>query len=56
MRGGQLKRELGDEGLGAGRQGVEDGIRWDTMGWVLGDGEGEQNSLGRKLTLCGGRW
>ena len=38
MRGGQLKRELGDKGGS-----------WKTKGW-------EKNSLGRKLTLYGGRW
>ena len=40
----ELKRELGDEEMGAGRQGIGS---WETRGWELGDkgvrrGDGEK--------------
>ena len=46
MRGGQLKRELGD-GVGAGKR-----------VWKMGDsgGRGIKHSFGRKFTLYGERW
>ena len=53
--GGQLKRELGDEVVVAGKR---RGGRWETKGLEMGDegvGAGKQWG-GRKFTLYGGRW
>ena len=39
LGGGQLKRELADEGVGAGIQG---GGSWEVKGWDLGDRGGRK--------------